>query len=59
MVRDKVINKLKGWKEKLLSQADKTFLIKAIAQAILTYIMSCFLLPNGFCSELESIINKF
>ena len=36
----------RGWKEKLLSQAGREVLIKAIIQAISTYTMSCFSLPR-------------
>ena len=51
--------KIQGWKEKLLSQAGTEVLIKAIVQAIPTYTMSCFKLPTGLCTEIESLIRKF
>ena len=33
-------------------------LIKAVAQALLTYTMSCFKLPIGLCHEIETLIKK-
>jgi hypothetical protein len=46
---DRVWKKLKGWKEKKLSFAGRGVLIKAVVQAIPTYLMSCFLLPKKMC----------
>jgi ribonuclease HI len=56
---DKVWKKLKGWKEKKLSFAGRGTLIKAVAQAIPTYIMSCFLLPKKLCKHLEQMACNF
>jgi len=44
---------LEGWEGKLLSQAGREFLIKAIIQAIPTYAMGCFKLPMSLCNEIE------
>jgi hypothetical protein len=41
---DRIWKKLKEWKEKSLSFEGKEVLIRAVAQAISTYYMSCFLL---------------
>ena len=38
---------MQGWKEKLLSQADKEIMIKEVVQFIPTYSMSVFHLPIG------------
>lgn len=48
-----------GWKEKLLSKAGKEILIKMVAQAIPTYSMSYFKIPNSLCDELTSLIRNF
>ncbi|MCH83709.1 reverse transcriptase-like protein [Trifolium medium] len=56
---DRVWKKLKGWKEKCLSQAGKEILIKSIVQAISNYIMSCYKLPDGCCKEVEYMAARF
>ena len=58
-IKERVWRKLQGWEEKLLSQAGREILIKAVVQVIPTYTMSCFKLPTGLCNELESLIRKF
>ena len=44
-IKQRVWKKLQGWGGKLLSQAGREILIKAVAQALPTYTMSCFKLP--------------
>jgi hypothetical protein len=58
-IQDKVWKKLKGWKERNLSFAGRGTLIKAVAQAIPTYLMSSFLLPKGLCNQLEGMTSRF
>ena len=58
-IKEKLVKKLAGWKEKLLSKASNEVLIKAVAQTIPTYIMSCFKLPDTLCEELMSMIRNF
>lgn len=41
-VKERVGKKLAGWKEKMISISGQEIIIKAIAQAIPTYTMSCF-----------------
>ena len=59
LIKERIWKKLKGWKEKLLSQAGREILIKAVIQAIPTYTMSCFRLFKGLIKEIESLIRKF
>lgn len=56
---DRIQKKLKGWKEKSLSFEGRGVLIRAVAQAIPTYIMSCFLLPKGLCDRIERVVCSF
>ena len=54
-----VLNKLAGWKEKLLSSVGKEILIKAVAQAVPFYTMNCFKLPDTLCEELTEMVRQF
>ncbi|QHO00044.1 uncharacterized protein DS421_13g403050 [Arachis hypogaea] len=58
-IEDKVNKKIEGWKEKLLNQAGKEILIKAVIQAIPSYVMNVVKLPKSFCKKLEGKIAKF
>ena len=58
-IKEKLGKKLAGWKEKLLSKAGKEVLIKVVAQAIPTYTMSCFMMPDSLCDDLTSMIRNF
>jgi hypothetical protein len=48
-----------GWYERLMSQAAKELLIKSVAQALPTYMMSVFKLPFGLCDALEKQERSF
>ena len=58
-IKDQVGRKIARWKGKLLSHAEREILIKAVAQAMLTYMMSCFKIPNTLCKELNSMMSNF
>jgi hypothetical protein len=58
-LKERVWTKMQGWKERLLSQAGREVLIKAVIQAIPTYTMNCFKLPKKLCLELERLIRNF
>lgn len=55
----RVLDKIDGWKEKLLNQAGKEVLIKAVIQALPSYAMSIIRLPKNFCRSLCSSIARF
>jgi hypothetical protein len=58
-IKDKVQQRLNNWKVKFLSQAGKEILLKAVLQAIPTYIMCVFLLPVSLCKELQGMMQRF
>ena len=58
-VKERVGKKLAGWKGKLLSVGGKEILIKAVAQAVPTYTMSCFQLPKTLYKDLENLMRNF
>ncbi|XP_065626617.1 uncharacterized protein LOC136066363 [Quercus suber] len=58
-IKEKLGKVLVGWKEKLLSKAGKEVLIKAMAQAIPIYTISCFKLPDSLCDEMMGMIMNF
>ncbi|KAL0011178.1 hypothetical protein SO802_006286 [Lithocarpus litseifolius] len=58
-IKDQVGRKIAGWKGKLLSNASREILIKAVAQATLTYTMRCFKLSDSLCKELSAMMSKF
>ena len=58
-IKGKLWARIQGWQEKLLSKARKEIIVKAVAQAIPTYAMSCFDLAKGLCDELSTIIGRY
>nr|XP_025679206.1 uncharacterized protein LOC112779177 [Arachis hypogaea] len=58
-IEEKVMEKVEGWKEKLLNQARKEVLIKAVIQAIPSYAMSVIEFPKVFCQRLNARIARF
>ncbi|XP_021722000.1 uncharacterized protein LOC110689525 [Chenopodium quinoa] len=58
-LKERIWKKMQGWKEKLLSQAGKEVLIKAVAQAISTYMMGLFHIPDSLIDEIHAMIARF
>ncbi|KAK9666250.1 hypothetical protein RND81_14G171400 [Saponaria officinalis] len=58
-IKERILKKLQGWKSKLLSFAGREVLIKAVAQAILTYQMGLFKFPTTLCSDIENHLSRF
>jgi hypothetical protein len=56
---DRVIARIYGWKEKLLSLGGKEILIKAIAQAIPVFAMMVFKIPKNICKGISDTISQF
>ena len=58
-LKDRVWKRVQGWMEQSLSTGGKEVLIKAVAQAIPTYSMSCFRLPRGLCEHINGVLWRF
>ncbi|KAL5556124.1 hypothetical protein UlMin_038360 [Ulmus minor] len=58
-IRNRVVKKLQGWKEKLFSQGGKVVFLKAVVQAIPIYAMSCFMIPDSIIGEIEAACSRF
>ena len=58
-IRGRVWRRMHGWKEKFLSIGRREVLIKAVAQSIPTYTMSCFKIPDGLCKDLNAMFSDF
>ncbi|GKC07636.1 reverse transcriptase [Tanacetum coccineum] len=58
-ILEKVLQKVQGWKKKLLSQAGREILIKSVIQALPSYAMQCYLLPNGLLEKILCHIRRF
>jgi hypothetical protein len=56
---ERIIQRINGWKEKLLSIGGKEILLKSVAQAISVYAMSVFLIPKNVCKSMMDAISKF
>lgn len=58
-VQDRLGKRINSWSAKLLSKGGKEVMIKSVAQALPTYVMSCFFLPQGIIKKLHSAISNF
>ena len=58
-IKERIWARMQWWKEKLLSQAGKEVMIKAVVQSIPTYSMSVFKLSVSLCKGIEATIRKF
>ncbi|RYR51488.1 hypothetical protein Ahy_A06g026507 isoform A [Arachis hypogaea] len=58
-IEERILNKLEGWKERLLNQAGKEILIKAVVQAIPSYAMNVIKFPKQFCKRINSRVARF
>lgn len=59
VLKERIWSKINGWGEKLLSQAGREVMIKAVLQTIPSYLMGSFLLPRYIVATLESAIRSY
>ena len=58
-VIERVSNKVQGWKQKIMSQASRLCLIKAVVAATPVYPMSFWSFPKHTCAKIDSILRDF
>jgi len=58
-IKDRVWQKVSSWSSKCLSKAGREVMIKSVLQAIPSYVMSIFRLPNSLLDEIEKMMNAF
>lgn len=58
-LKERIAHKVDGWQNKFLSAGGKEVLLKAVALALPTYTMACFLLPKTICRQVVSLLSNF
>lgn len=58
-LKERMWKKIQGWKERLLLRAGKEVMLKAVVQAIPTYMMSIFKILEGLLDEIHSMMAQF
>ncbi|KAB1225192.1 hypothetical protein CJ030_MR1G016594 [Morella rubra] len=58
-IKEKFLKKITGWKAKILSQAGRTMMIKAVAGAIPSYFLGYYAMPNAWCKDLDRFLKNF
>ncbi|CAN1757082.1 Putative ribonuclease H protein At1g65750 [Linum perenne] len=58
-LKERIWQRLQTWRGRKVSNGGREVLIKAVAQAIPTYCMSVYFLPNLLTAELERMMNSF
>ncbi|XP_010468748.2 PREDICTED: uncharacterized protein LOC104748865 [Camelina sativa] len=58
-VQDRLQSHASGWPARLLSKGGKEVMIKSVATAVPTFVMSCFRLPKKVTRKLTSAISNF
>jgi hypothetical protein len=58
-IKDRIWRKINSWSSKCLSKAGREVLIKLVLQAIPSYVMSIFLIPDSLIDEIEKMMNSF
>jgi hypothetical protein len=57
--KERLANKCSSWAKRHMSGGATEVLLKSVAQAIPTYVMGVFRLPNTLCEELTEMIRYF
>jgi hypothetical protein len=58
-IKDRIWKRINSWRGRALSRTGKEVMIKSVLQAIPSYIMSIYLLPEGTVKDIERMLNSF
>ena len=56
---ERIINRLKGWKEKILSMGGREILLKVVIQSIPVFAMAVFKIPKKVCKDITDAMASF
>lgn len=57
--QERMNGRINNWFRRLLSRGGKEVQIKSVAQATPSYVMSCYLVPQGVCKKLSATVARF
>ncbi|MCI51865.1 RNA-directed DNA polymerase (Reverse transcriptase), partial [Trifolium medium] len=55
-IKDRVWKRINSWRGRALSKAGKEVMIKSVLQAIPSYVMSVYLLPESTIKDIERMM---
>lgn len=58
-LKENLSKRIHGWQTKYLSPGGKEVMLKAVAMALPTYTMACFLIPKTICKQIMSLMSDF
>jgi hypothetical protein len=58
LISDNMWKRVQSWNDRPMSKAGKETMLKSVAQAIPTYIMSCFQIPENICNRMRATISN-
>jgi hypothetical protein len=58
-IKDRIWRKINSWRSRPLSKAGKEVMIKSVLQAIPSYVMSIYIIPDAMVNDIEKMLNAF
>ncbi|KAK2410575.1 hypothetical protein QL285_045934 [Trifolium repens] len=58
-IKDRIRKRINSWRGIALSRASKEVMIKSVLQAIPSYVMGVYLLPDSTINDIERMMNSF
>jgi hypothetical protein len=58
-IKDRIWRKINSWRSRPLSKAGNEVMIKSVLQAIPSYVMSLYIIPDATMNDIEKMLNSF